>query len=109
VVWPLIPAQCVRGGNGCSAQRRSGGGRGCGEQEQDRDRDQGEGVGGGDSVQARSVAYGSGPFPLQGSGTALNSIGNETPYNPKAGLNSYVVLPGRISIGDTLEVVSPVS
>ncbi len=29
------------------------------------------------------VPYGSGPFPIQGSGTALNGIGNETRYNPK--------------------------
>lgn len=29
------------------------------------------------------VPYGTGPFPLQGSGTALNGIGNDTRYNPK--------------------------
>jgi carboxypeptidase family protein len=29
------------------------------------------------------VPYGSGPFPIQGSGTSLNSIGNVTRYNPK--------------------------
>ena len=29
------------------------------------------------------VPYGTGPFPTQGSGTALNSIGNDTRYNPK--------------------------
>ena len=29
------------------------------------------------------VPYGTGPFPLQGSGTALNSIGNDTRFNPK--------------------------
>jgi len=29
------------------------------------------------------VPYGTGPFPIQGSGTALNSIGNETRLNPK--------------------------
>jgi len=29
------------------------------------------------------VPYGTGPFPTQGSGTALNSIGNETRLNPK--------------------------
>ena len=29
------------------------------------------------------VPYGTGPFPLQGSGTGLNSIGNVTRYNPK--------------------------
>ena len=32
------------------------------------------------------VPYGSGPFPTQGSGSALNSIGNETRYNPKVRL-----------------------
>jgi hypothetical protein len=32
------------------------------------------------------VPYGTGPFPLQGSGTALNSIGNETRFNPKVRL-----------------------
>ena len=32
------------------------------------------------------VPYGSGPFPTQGSGTAFNSIGNETRYNPKVRL-----------------------
>ena len=29
------------------------------------------------------VPYGTGPFPIQGTGTALNGIGNETRYNPK--------------------------
>ncbi len=29
------------------------------------------------------VPYGSGPFPLQGTGTALNAIGNATRFNPK--------------------------
>lgn len=29
------------------------------------------------------VPYGTGPFPLQGSGTANNLIGNDTRYNPK--------------------------
>jgi hypothetical protein len=29
------------------------------------------------------VPYGTGPFPLQGSGTALDSIGNDTRLNPK--------------------------
>jgi hypothetical protein len=32
------------------------------------------------------VPYGSGPFPLQGSGTALNGFGNMTRYNPKVRL-----------------------
>ncbi len=29
------------------------------------------------------VPYGTGPFPLQGSGTGFNGIGNDTRYNPK--------------------------
>lgn len=29
------------------------------------------------------VPYGTGPFPLQGTGTALNGFGNVTRYNPK--------------------------
>ena len=32
------------------------------------------------------VPYGTGPFPLQGSATAFNSIGNDTRYNPKVRL-----------------------
>src|ERR1035437_2305344 len=32
------------------------------------------------------VPYGSGPFPIQGTGTALNGVGNETRYNPKVRL-----------------------
>jgi len=32
------------------------------------------------------VPYGTGPFPTQGSGTALNGIGNETRFNPKVRL-----------------------
>ena len=35
------------------------------------------------SVDNFFVPYGTGPFPTQGSGTALNSLGNETRYNPK--------------------------
>jgi hypothetical protein len=35
------------------------------------------------SVDNFFVPYGSGPFPLQGTGTALNGLGNETRYNPK--------------------------
>lgn len=34
------------------------------------------------SVDNFFVPYGTGPFPLQGSGTALNSIGNATRFNP---------------------------
>jgi hypothetical protein len=32
------------------------------------------------------VPYGTGPFPIQGSGTALDSLGNDTRYNPKVRL-----------------------
>jgi hypothetical protein len=32
------------------------------------------------------VPYGTGPFPIQGSGTTLNTIGNVTRYNPKVRL-----------------------
>ena len=32
------------------------------------------------------VPYGTGPFPTQGSGTALNALGNSTRYNPKVRL-----------------------
>ena len=35
------------------------------------------------SVDKFFVPYGSGPFPLQGSGTGYNMIGNSTHYNPK--------------------------
>ena len=35
------------------------------------------------SVDSFFVPYGTGPFPLQGTGTALNGLGNETRYNPK--------------------------
>ena len=30
------------------------------------------------------VPYGTGPFPIQGTGTALNGLGNETRYNPES-------------------------
>jgi hypothetical protein len=36
------------------------------------------------AVDRRFVPYGAGPFPLQGTGTPLNGIGNETRFNPKA-------------------------
>jgi hypothetical protein len=38
------------------------------------------------SVDNFFVPYGSGPFPLQGTNTALNGIGNETRFNPKVRL-----------------------
>ncbi|MES1256851.1 MAG: TonB-dependent receptor, partial [Acidobacteriota bacterium] len=48
------------------------------------------------SVDNFFVPYGSGPFPLQGSTTALNSIGNETRLNPK--LRLFPNLNENISI-----------
>ena len=38
------------------------------------------------SVDSFFVPYGTGPFPLQGTNTALNGLGNETRYNPKVRL-----------------------
>ena len=38
------------------------------------------------SVDNFFVPYGSGPFPLQGTNTPLNGLGNETRYNPKSRL-----------------------
>jgi Carboxypeptidase regulatory-like domain len=38
------------------------------------------------SVDNFFVPYGTGPFPIQGTGTALNGLGNETRYNPKVRL-----------------------
>ena len=43
------------------------------------------------------MPYGSGPFPTQGTGTALNSIGNATRYNPKVRL--FPNLNENISVG----------
>jgi len=42
------------------------------------------------------VPYGSGPFPLQGTNTALNSFGNMTRYNPR--LRTFPDLNENISI-----------
>jgi Carboxypeptidase regulatory-like domain len=50
----------------------------------------------------RFVAYGSGPFPLQGSGTGLNSIGNETRYNPK--IRNFPNLNENLSITRTFPI-----
>ncbi|HXJ39978.1 MAG TPA: hypothetical protein VNH18_11940, partial [Bryobacteraceae bacterium] len=48
------------------------------------------------SVDLFFAPYGSGAFPLQGSGTTLNSIGNETRLNPK--VRSFHNLNENISI-----------
>jgi hypothetical protein len=49
------------------------------------------------------VPYGSGPFPLQGSGTSLIGIGNETRYNPKLrlfpNLNENLSLTRTFTLG----------
>ena len=49
------------------------------------------------------VPYGSGPFPLQGSGTSLIGLGNETRYNPKLrlfpNLNENISLTRSFPIG----------
>src|SRR5579883_109777 len=54
------------------------------------------------------VPYGSGPFPLQGSGTAYNSIGNVTRLNPKVrlfpGLNENLSLTRAFPIKETRRI-----
>jgi hypothetical protein len=51
------------------------------------------------SVDNFFVPYGSGPFPLQGTNTTLNGLGNETRYNPKARL--FPNLNENLSIAKT--------
>jgi hypothetical protein len=48
------------------------------------------------------VPYGTGPFPLQGSGTSLNSIGNDTRFNPK--LRLFPNLTENMSITRTFPI-----
>jgi len=48
------------------------------------------------------VPYGTGPFPLQGSGTALNLIGNETRFNPK--LRLFPNLNENMSVTKTIPI-----
>jgi hypothetical protein len=48
------------------------------------------------------VPYGTGPFPTQGSGTALNSIGNDTRFNPK--LRLFPNLTENISLTKTFPI-----
>ena len=48
------------------------------------------------------VPNGAGPFPLQGTGTALNGLGNETRYNPKVRL--FPNLNENISLAKTFAV-----
>jgi Carboxypeptidase regulatory-like domain len=48
------------------------------------------------------VPYGTGPFPTQGSATALNSIGNSTRYNPK--LRLFPNLNENLSVTRTFPI-----
>ena len=48
------------------------------------------------------MPYGTGPFPLQGTGTALNSIGNETRLNPKA--RQFPNYTENLSLGKTFPI-----
>ncbi len=48
------------------------------------------------------VPYGTGPFPLQGSGTALNAIGNDTRFNPK--LRFFPNLNENMSLTKTIPI-----
>ena len=54
------------------------------------------------------VPYGTGPFPLQGTGTALNGLGNETRYNPKVRLfpnyNENISLAKTFPVREKLKV-----
>jgi hypothetical protein len=48
------------------------------------------------------VPYGTGPFPTQGSATALNGIGNSTRYNPK--LRFFPNLNENLSVTRTFPI-----
>jgi len=48
------------------------------------------------------VPYGTGPFPLQGTGTALDSIGNDTRLNPK--LHYFPNLNENMSVARTFPI-----
>ncbi len=54
------------------------------------------------------VPYGTGPFPVQGAGTSLNSIGNATRYNPKVrqfpNLNENMSLSKSIPIHESVRL-----
>ena len=54
------------------------------------------------SVDNFFVPYGSGPFPLQGTNTALNGLGNETRYNPKVRL--FPNLNENLSIAKSIPI-----
>jgi len=48
------------------------------------------------------VPYGTGPFPLQGTNTALNGLGNETRYNPK--LRQFPNFNENLSLAKTFPI-----
>jgi hypothetical protein len=48
------------------------------------------------------VPYGSGPFPLQGTNTPLNGLGNETRYNPK--VRQFPNLNENLSLAKTFQI-----
>ena len=48
------------------------------------------------------VPYGTGPFPLQGTSTALNAIGNDTRFNPK--LRFFPNLNENMSLTKTIPI-----
>jgi hypothetical protein len=54
------------------------------------------------SVDNFFVPYGTGPFPTQGTGTALNGIGNETRFNPKVRL--FPNLNENLSLAKTFPI-----
>ena len=54
------------------------------------------------SVDNFFVPYGTGPFPLQGTGTALNSIGNSTRYNPK--VRQFANLTENVSVAKSVNI-----
>ena len=54
------------------------------------------------SVDNFFVPYGTGPFPIQGTGTALNGLGNETRYNPK--VRQFPNLNENLSIAKTFQL-----
>jgi hypothetical protein len=60
------------------------------------------------SVDNFFVPYGTGPFPTQGTGTALNSIGNVTRYNPKVrqfpNLNENISLAKSFPIWESMRI-----
>jgi hypothetical protein len=54
------------------------------------------------SVDKFLTPYGTGPFPLQGTGTGLNEIGNDTRFNPK--LRLFPNLDENMSLTKTFPI-----